>query len=257
MAIKFLISNRISINLFAMPNFTGLDENGKESWNFFDKPLKNRVERFERRCERKSVEKKLIEGSHVPYATSIVFPAYYDTRDHLNPIVTNHKEVGEDWSFPYQLEYEGRRDLFPNDKEDTWYNRMKKHFNPFVEAGQEEPFIEVFAWTAPPDFEEAKRVKIADIVLKSKLHTSKTGDQRLFFQHKRVSRDFNHWPREWKKLDPEFKRKEEDGTLIIPEFPGIDNWPENDEDAEQMYLDLNNGGKGCPFSWLFEASPEQ
>ena len=85
LAIKFFLSNTLSTNLFAMPNFTGKDEEGKESWDFFHRPLKSRVERFERACEQDSVEKKLIEGSPVPYATSVVFPAFYDTSDYLNP----------------------------------------------------------------------------------------------------------------------------------------------------------------------------
>ena len=62
----------------------------------------------------------------------------------------------------------------------------------------------MYAWTAPPSIEGSKRVKIADIVLKSKLYTSKTGDQRLFFQHKRVKKDMKLWPNEWKALDHEF-----------------------------------------------------
>ena len=150
MAIKFLLSNRLSTNLFAMPNFTGKDENGEESFNFFHRPLKSRVERFESACERDSVEKKLIEGSPVPYATSVVFPAFYDTTDYLNPQVTHHREMGPEFRVPYQLEYEGPSDKFANDRDETWYNRIKQYFNPFVEAEEEEPFIEVYAWTAPP-----------------------------------------------------------------------------------------------------------
>ena len=251
LAIKFLISNTLSTNLFGMPNFTGKDEEGNESWDFFHRPLKSRVERFERPCERDSVEKKLIEGSPVPYATSVVFPAFYDTSDYLNPQIIDHRAEDSDFRFPYQLEYEGKQDLFPNDREETWYNRMKQHFNPFVEAGEEEPFIEVYAWAAPPTL-GGKRVKIADLVLKSKIYTSKTGDQRLFFQHKRVKKDMKVWPNEWKALDHHFQRFDENG-LIIPEFPGINNWPTTDAAAEEKFLQLDEGGYGCPFSWLFRA----
>ena len=129
---------------------------------------------------------------------------------------------------------------------------MKKHFNPFVEAGEEEPFIEVYAWTAPKSL-GGIRVKIADLVLKSKIYTSRTGDQRLFFQHKRVKKDMKVWPNEWKALDHHFQRFDENG-LIIPEFPGINNWVTTSEkEAEQAYLDsMSETGSGCPFSWLFQ-----
>ena len=46
-AIKFLISGKVSTNLFAMPNFTGLDDNDLPSWDFFHQPMGNRVKPFE------------------------------------------------------------------------------------------------------------------------------------------------------------------------------------------------------------------
>ena len=58
LAIKFLLSKKLSTNLFAMPNMTGLDENGESSWDFFHRPLGSRVERLpDNGCERESIEK--------------------------------------------------------------------------------------------------------------------------------------------------------------------------------------------------------
>jgi len=62
-AIKFLLTDKESTNLFAMPNFTGKDENGKESWDFFHRPLSNRVKRFAddtEECERAALETKML-----------------------------------------------------------------------------------------------------------------------------------------------------------------------------------------------------
>ena len=182
-----------------MPNMTGVDENGEPSWDYFHRPLGNRVERFPDECERATVEKKMISGHRFPYATSVLFPAVHDTSDYLNP-----RELGPrsepPLNAPYGLEYESPKH-FPNDRAENWYDRLKNHWNPSIDAGEEEPFIEVYAWTAPPALEGSRRVKIADIVLKSKLYTSTAGDQRLFFQHERISQDRRQWPKEWKKFD--------------------------------------------------------
>jgi len=76
------------------------------------------------------------------------------------------------------------------------------------------------------------------------------GDRRLFFQHQRIWVDRRHWPKEWKKLneDPKFVKQEWD-------FPGIDTWPETDEEAREEYLVSilgdENGNSGCPFTWLW------
>ena len=45
-AFKFLIDGKPSENLFGMPNMTGKDENGETSWDFFHRPMGNRVKRF-------------------------------------------------------------------------------------------------------------------------------------------------------------------------------------------------------------------
>lgn len=42
-AFKFLVDDIRSENLFAMPNLTGIDEEGNTSWDFFHRPLSNRV----------------------------------------------------------------------------------------------------------------------------------------------------------------------------------------------------------------------
>lgn len=246
-AIKFLISGKESTNLFAMPNFTGKDELGEESWDFFHRPLGNRVDRFEddsEDCERAALETKMLQANPFPYATSVVFPAVHDTSDYLDPQVIWPK-TDTRFNAPYGLEYESTTHL-ANDNLAPWYDRVKDEWNPSIDTGIEKPFIDVYAWTAPKTL-DGKRVKIAEIVLKSKLYTSVTGDQRLFFQHKRIKHDRKYWPRAWKNVDFQAPR-DRDTT-----FAGIDNWTyTSEEDAEQAYLTSLTSGTGCPFQWLFQ-----
>ena len=162
-----------------MPSMTGLDEKGEPSWDFFHRPLGNRVERLpDDGCSRESLEQKMLSGNNShPYATSVMFPATHDTSDYLNPQkIEPPTGPNPESSFkaPFGLEYEGAKQ-FPNDRNENWYDRIKDHWNPSIDSGVEEPFIEVYAWTAPPSL-NGRRVKIADIVLKSKLFTSTAGD---------------------------------------------------------------------------------
>ena len=83
-AIKFLIDNFKSENLFAMPNFTGIykdaDDQEFTSWDFFQDTFKSRVEPFQDQCNIDAVERKLREASTMPYASSVTRPAYWRTQ---------------------------------------------------------------------------------------------------------------------------------------------------------------------------------
>ena len=75
-AIKFLLDYHQSVNLFAMPNFTGNyinEDTGEEyqSWDFFHAPFKNRVERFTDQCSIDSLEKQTLQVDAHPYATAV------------------------------------------------------------------------------------------------------------------------------------------------------------------------------------------
>ena len=66
--------------------------------------------------------------------------------------------------------------------------------------------LEVYALTVPLVL-GGIHVKIADIKLKTSLVTSRFGDERLYFQHRRISRDRRYWTREVRNLeeDPFFE----------------------------------------------------
>lgn len=112
--------------------------------------------------------------------------------------------------------------------------------------------MEVHALTAPEQY-GGELVKIADIVLKTDLYTSVFGDENLFFEHQRVTKDLfggHGFPRQWKVLDHKFQTFPDnhyDG------FTGINDWPTSESEAESTYMDLiSESGGGCPFSWLFQ-----
>lgn len=89
----------------------------------------------------------MLEANPFPYATSVVFPAVHDTSDYLDPQVIDPKTDSR-FSAPYGLEYESLTH-FPNDNDEPWYDRLKAHWNPSIDNGEEIPFIDVYAWTAP------------------------------------------------------------------------------------------------------------
>ena len=73
LAIKFLLDEDISLNLFGMPNFTGT-----ESWDFFSQTFKSRVAPFTEEkhpIQKKTILQKNTEGDARPYATAVCNPA--------------------------------------------------------------------------------------------------------------------------------------------------------------------------------------
>ena len=115
--------------------------------------------------------------------------------------------------------------------------------------------LEVHAMTAPvgattPTGEEGKLVKIADIILRTPLLTSKWGDANLFFRHRPVHKDRRYWPRDWVRnhSDVAFKKTEENiWGFEVPQ--GV--WPETDDEAEAFYIEQVKE-TGCPFAWLLQ-----
>ena len=77
---------------------------------------------------------------------------------------------------------------------------------------------------------EGERVKIATIELQTKLYTSEAGDNRLFFQHIRMEKDYRSFPKNWRRGAhitpdfPDFKRERIDKAQHgnFPAFEGLD-----------------------------------
>lgn len=68
-AIKWLRDGTHAANLLAMP---GVKTNG--SWDFFDRPLRNRIEPFDPDVDKiavRTIERKLFDGTGRPYVTGV------------------------------------------------------------------------------------------------------------------------------------------------------------------------------------------
>ena len=191
-----------------------------------------------------TIQNKLNEGTKWPFSTAI------GNIGDTNP--RGEKLTRADVQIPYQLEFTSPYKDFNYTETDgfKWSERL-------LEVGEEafdnydKPILEVWAIDVP----HGEQIKIADIVLKTELVTSKFGDERLHFQHVRTNEDRQYWDQDTKKedrlIDPKMSTK--------PEFDwDTSAWPtESDEDAESMYLDQIER-YGCPFYWLFssDTSPE-
>jgi len=80
------------------------------------------------------------------------------------------------------------------------------------------------------------------------------GDERLYFQHRRVGSDRSYWDRCTKRdinEDMMFEKIPENlwghGHKEV-----YDEWPADREDAEDEYLDQILENNGCPFAWLLQ-----
>ena len=71
LALKWLVDGRRSSNVFGMPSF-----NASSSWNFFNEPMRNRVEPFTEDLKKETIEKKLVEASNKPYAVGFSWVGY-------------------------------------------------------------------------------------------------------------------------------------------------------------------------------------
>ena len=128
----------------------------------------------------------------------------------------------------------------------NWYDQLKR-----ITKGAE--LFTVKALVAPPNHEDSAWVTIGTITLTTDLFTSQFGDDRLFFEHARLTQDRDFWPEDWlvfdRGNDPKFDQTEEFiwGTHV-PE--GV--WPDNDAEAKAFYMEQQRT-YGCPFQWLLDS----
>ena len=113
--------------------------------------------------------------------------------------------------FPYEINFvptDAVKDLFSSEKEIdadgkqvSWLDQMKR-----IPEGTE--IFKVIAQNGPPGGDpkwkkkvDSSWVDIATITLQTSMHTSKFGDERLFFQHILREDDMPYQPKNWKNLD--------------------------------------------------------
>lgn len=123
LALKFLMDGTDSENIVAMPSFLN-----SGSWNFFEKPMSNRVDPFdqdENWCEAATIQRKLGETTAWPFDTGISQIA-----DRLpNGGVIEKENV----KTPYQLifdsplkdNYSSTKPLDASGNQIQWYEQMR------------------------------------------------------------------------------------------------------------------------------------
>jgi len=224
-AFKFLRDNDMSYNVFAMPSFSPTD-----SWNFFEKPFLNVVKPFDKKkheIERKTVLKKMTEGTHRPFGTAISDIA----RCNLDGSTVDEVKV------PYRLSFQSPIDFSPDKEYEELEDGIKRWvwwYEQLQRIPEDSTIFEVFGWTAPEKL-DGELVKIADIKLRSALHTSEFGDNRLFFRHQGIAKDRKFWPKAWRRTgdDPWFSRKVEKNIWGFEVPEGV--WPDDEDEAKALY----------------------
>jgi len=95
-----------------------------------------------------------------------------------------------------------------------------------------------------------KLVKIAELKLKTDLVTSRWGDEKLFFRHRRVNNDHKFWPNAWlNDNEDHFFSRHDPENRYGRSTPA---WPQDEEEAKDLYMD-QEAAWGCPFEWLMPA----
>ena len=242
-AFKFLIDGTRSQNILVQNSFMQSD-----SWNFFKKPLANRVTPFdpvENEIEFKTVHRKLLEVNRVPYATQI---------GHISVLNVNGEPIEgvedlENISFPYELRFQlpasemEKFEFLNNDQ--PWYDRLR------TRLAKGDIIYEVYGLTAPEPL-GGTWVRIANVKLLTDLLASENGDEFLYFEHKAQYLDHRinktqTWRRHMNKTEA-FARNED--TVWNQEVPeGV--WPEDNAEAEAFYI-AQQQEFGCPFGWLLQ-----
>lgn len=193
-AFKFLIDERESENIFAASSFQQSD-----SWNFFEKPLKNRVinkqdlEEMPANVTNEIIKetffKKIVEGASKPFALGVSNIA--DTGN------SGAKVPFEETVSPYELRFKsplsGRFSKTRSTNE--WYDDIKSK----VHMG--ENLFEVYAYTVASQDGPETEVKIADVRLQTPLYTSRWGDENLYFRHRPVFLDKKFWSKNVKRVN--------------------------------------------------------
>ena len=157
------------MNVLVQSSFTESD-----SWNFFERPLANRVEPFneiDNPIEFQTVHRKLRENKSMPYGLAI---------GHIGDKYLNGEMIEDraDVKIPFELRFKSpNKEAFEApDNSENWYDRLRDN----LDAG--DTIYEVYALTAPEAL-GGTEVKIADVKLETDLMASQEADEFLYFRH--------------------------------------------------------------------------
>ena len=178
------------------------------------------------------------EASVMPFALAVSGPAQYtNAGDKIH-----RKSV----KAPYELRFktpEKIRDRFESTRTKTdWYKEIRAKVN------VNENLFDVYVYTPEWNGNPMSEVKIAEVLLKTPLYTSRWADRSLYFKHRHVSMDRKHWSKHLKDIreDPWLDMKDEDNRWGSTVPAG---WPKDQVKAEAKYVEEEKLN-GCPFAWL-------
>jgi len=177
--LKFLRDGVDSANLVAM-----FSVGGQESWNFFKNDFSNHIPG--------------ISLSRQPLAAKFATA----TRNIRQVGISDWGRFGEngveikDPNFPYRLRFHPTGNIrFPD-------NYVRPVTEDLVTIPSGSVLYQVYALDVPEEL-GGKETRIADLVLTSKMVTSKWGDQHLFFRHQDMAEDLRLRP-QWNKFTPQW-----------------------------------------------------
>ena len=151
-----------------MPSFKETD-----SWDFFESPMRSRVDPFEPadangendQCLVDTIQKKLVEGTAWPFSTAVGNIGATDGTG----VKLGKKDVRSPWELQYTSDFKGHE--YEQTDGTQWHERLME----IGKAGT--TILNVLAVDTPGD----EPFKIAEIVLNTDLVSSKFGDERLHF----------------------------------------------------------------------------
>jgi len=177
--LKFLRDGVDSANLVAM-----FSVGGQQSWNFFKNDFSNHIPG--------------ISLSRQPLAAKFATA----TRNIRQVGISDWGRFGENGveiknpNFPYRLRFHPTGNIrFPD-------NYVRPVTEDLVTIPSGSVLYQVYALDVPEEL-GGKETRIADLVLTSKMVTSKWGDQHLFFRHQDMAEDLRLRP-QWNKFTPQW-----------------------------------------------------
>jgi len=203
-ALKFLVTGEKSANLLTQVTFDGVEDG-----YFFENNFTNHPQRSSNECMRATVEKKMAEASKFSFSTGT---------GHLASVDEDGNPVEADAAlFPYEVILVPNRDEFPKRDMNEGENMLDffENWTPEVQANGTIVPVTLFTVKARHDpslsnVSVENLPEIAEIQLTSELFRSTFGDERLFFQHETITRDFKKLrnqgdagkarEKEWKKM---------------------------------------------------------
>ncbi|EGR29683.1 hypothetical protein IMG5_150790 [Ichthyophthirius multifiliis] len=206
-ALKYLVDGQPSANLVAMNSVNGIP-----SWNFFAEEISNHIG-LASGLSLKLLSQKFASATKQIQTVGLKAFASHDQ---------NGKAV-DNVKYPWKLIFRA-----PDNIKEMFSDTFKNYYTDQLKTIPAETVLyEVFAVENP---EDGCQKKIGKIFLKSKLNTSKFGDQQLFFQHQDMENDLKERP-QWRDYTPSWS------------FWNIFNTP----DKQTKKIE----GK-CPFKQMFQ-----